>query len=99
MSVSVERLDKDKDADEIVYADHVRTKRPVGSEQSIDLFTQREEIDNFRVSELTHAVVKHARVDLQQSNVHNPFAEKSKKMIRDMDNVELFELYETIPKV
>ena len=57
--VSVERSDKDKDADENVDADQVRTGRPVGSEQSIDLFTQREEIDiDFRVSGLPHAVVK-----------------------------------------
>ena len=42
-NVSVERSDKDKDAAENVDADHVRTERPVGSEQSIDLFTQREE--------------------------------------------------------
>ena len=42
--VSVERLDQDKDADENVDADHVRTERPVESEQSIDLFTQREDI-------------------------------------------------------
>ena len=59
--VSVERLDKDKDADENVDADQVRTGRPVKSEQSIDLFTQREEIDiDFRVSGLPHAVVKQA---------------------------------------
>ena len=45
--VSVERVDKDKDADENVDA-------PV-------LFTQREEIDiDFRVSGLPHAVVKQA---------------------------------------
>ena len=43
--VSVERSDQDKDADENVDADHVRTGRPVESEQSIGLFTQREEID------------------------------------------------------
>ena len=37
----------------------VRTERPVESEQSIGLFTQREEIDiDFRVSGLPHAVVK-----------------------------------------
>ena len=42
--MSVERSDKDKDADENVDADRVRKGRPVGSEQSIDLFTQREEI-------------------------------------------------------
>ena len=119
-NVSVERSDKDKDADENVDADRVRTERPVGSEQSIDLFTQREEIDiDFRVSGLPHAVVKQAEnfrvrelvkkieshphrqalhADLQQNNAYNPFSEKSKKMIRDMGNVELFELCETIPK-
>ena len=59
--VSVERLDQDKDADENVDADHVRTVRPVKSEQSIGLFTEREEIDiDFRVSGLPHAVVKEA---------------------------------------
>ena len=119
--VSVERSDEDKDADENVDADQVRTVRPVGSEQSIKLFTQREEIDiDFRVTGLPHAVVKQAEIfrvrelvkkiesrphrqalqaDLQQSNAYNPFSEKSKKMIRDMCNVELFELCETIPKV
>ena len=117
----VERSDEDKDADENVDADRVRSGRPVGSEQSIDLFTQREEIDiDFRVSGLPHAVVKQAdnfrvrelvkkiesRPDrqalqtyLQQSDAYNPISEKSKKMIRDMGNVELFELCETIPKV
>ena len=43
--VSLERVEKDKDAD------HVRTGRPVESEQPIGLFTQREETDiDFRVS-------------------------------------------------
>ena len=119
--VFVERSDKDKDADENVDADPVRTGRPVGSEQSVDLFTQREEIDiDFRVSGVPHAVVKQAenfrvrelvkkieshphrqalQADLQQSNAYNPFSAKSKKMIRDMGNVELFELCETTPKV
>ena len=114
-------MDKDKDTDENVDADRVRTVRPVGCEQSIDLFTQREEIDiDFKVSGLPHAVVKQAenfrvrelvkkieshphrqalQADLQRSNAYNPFSEKSKKMIRDMGNVELFELCETIPKV
>ena len=43
--VSVKRLDQDKDADENVDADHVRTGRPVESEHSFGLFTQREERD------------------------------------------------------
>ena len=119
--MSVERSNKEKDADENVDADRVRTGRPVESEKSIGLFTQREEIDiDFRVSGLPHAVVTQAenfrvrelvkkieshphrqalQADLQQSNACNPFSEKSKKMIRDIGNVELFELCETIPKV
>ena len=39
-----------------------QTGRPVGSEQSIDLFTQREEMDiDFRVSRLPQAVVNQTR--------------------------------------
>ena len=118
--VSVERLDKDKDADGNVDTDQISTVRLV-SGQSIGLFTQREEIDiDVRVSGLPHAVVKHAenfrvrelvkkieshphrealQADLQQNNVYNPFSNGSKAMIREMGNVELFELCETIPKV
>ena len=61
MPVSVERVDKDKDADENVDADQTSTGRPV-SGQSIGLFTQFEEIDiDIRVSGgLPHAVVKQA---------------------------------------
>ena len=39
------------------------------------------------------------QADLQQKNACNPFSEKSKKMIKDMGSVELFESCETIPKV
>ena len=39
------------------------------------------------------------QADLQHNNVYNPFSDDSKAMIRDMGNVELFELCETIPKV
>ena len=120
LPVSVELLHEDKDADENVDADQVRTVRPVESEQSIALFTQREDIDiDLRVSGLPHAVVKQAenfrvrelvkkieshphredlQADLHKSNAYNSFSEKSKKMIKDMDNVELFELFETDPK-
>ena len=41
LPVSVERLDRDNDADENVDVDQVRTERPIESGQSIDLFTQR----------------------------------------------------------
>ena len=118
--VSVERVDKDKDADENVDADQTSTGRPV-SGQPTSLFTELEEIDiDFRVSGLPHAVVKQAenfrvrelvkeieshphrealQADLQQNNVYSPLSDDSKAMIREMRNVELFELCETIPKV
>ena len=118
--VSVKRLDQDKDADENVDEDHVRTGRPVCG-QFTGLFTQREDIDiDFRVSGLPHAVVKQAenfrvrelvkkieshphrralQADLQQNNAHNPFSHDSKVVFRELGNVELFELCETIPKV
>ena len=75
---------------------------------------------DFRVSGLTHSVVKeaeHLRVqelvkriethphratlhaDLKQNNVYNPFRKDLKEMIRELGNVELFELCETTPKV
>ena len=58
--VSVRRSDQDKDADENVDADHVRTERLV-YEQPPGLFTQCEDMDiDFRVSGLPHAVVKQA---------------------------------------
>ena len=119
MPISVERLDQDKDANEHVDGDQVRTG-PVESEQSIGLFTQFEEIDiDFRVPGLSHAVVKEAenfrvqalvkkieshphreafQADLQQKNVYNPFSDNSKEMIRELGNVELFELCETYQK-
>ena len=58
--VSVECVDKDKDADENMDADQTRTGRPV-SGQPTGLFTQLEEIDiDFRVSGLPHANAKQA---------------------------------------
>ena len=58
--VSVERVDKDKDADEHVDADKTSTGGLV-SGQTTGLFTQLEETDiDFRVPGLPHAVVKQA---------------------------------------
>ena len=59
--------------------------------------------DNSRVRELVKKIENHPhrqalQADLQQNNAYNPFSEKSKKMIKDMGNVELFELWETIPE-
>ena len=46
-----------------------------------------------------HPHLEAFHADLQQNNVYSPFSDDSKAMFREMDNVELFELCETIPKV
>ena len=60
--------------------------------------------EHLRVQELLKKIESHPHrealhADLQQSNVRNPFSKKSKEIIRELGNVELFELCETIPKV
>ena len=60
--------------------------------------------ENSRVRELVKKIESHPhrqdlQAELQQSNAYNPSSEKSKKMIRDMGNVEQLELCETIAKV
>ena len=60
--------------------------------------------EHFRVLELVKKIESHPHreafhADLQQNNVYNPFSNNSKAMIRELGNVELFELCETFPKV
>ena len=55
--------------------------------------------ENSRVRELAKKIENHPQADLQQNNAYNFFREKSKRMIKDMGNAELFELCETISKV
>ena len=62
------------------------------------------EAENFRVQERVKKIESHRQrealqADLQQNNFYNPFSNNSKAMIRELGNVELFELCETIPKV
>ena len=57
------------------------------------------EAENFSVRELVKKIesLPHRetlQADLQQNNVYNPFSNSSKKMIRELGNVELFELCE-----
>ena len=59
--------------------------------------------DNYRVRELVKKIESHPhrqslQRDIQQNNAYDPFSEKSKKMIKDMGNAELFELFETDPE-
>ena len=56
--------------------------------------------DNYRVRELVKKIENYPHRQslqrhLQQNKAYNPFSEKSKQMIKDMGNVELFELFET----
>ena len=62
------------------------------------------EAEHFRVQEVVKKIESHRhrealQADLQQNNVYNPFSNNSKAMIRELGNVELFELCETITKV
>ena len=113
--VSVERLDQDKDADENVDADQIRKGRPIGlftQREAIDIdfrvsglpHAVVKQAENSRVRELVKKIENHPHrdalhADLQQNNAHNPLSDELKAMIREMGNVELFELCETIPKV
>ena len=62
------------------------------------------EAEHFRVQELVQKIESHPHrealhADLQQNNVYNPFSNKSKAMIRELGNVEVFKLSGIIPKV
>ena len=59
--------------------------------------------ENSRGRELVKKIENHPQrqdlqADLQQNNAYNPFSEKSKNMIKDIGNVELFVLCKTNPK-
>ena len=59
---------------------------------------------NFRVRELVKKIESHPhrqalQADLQQNNVYNPFSDYAKAVIRELGNVQLFELCKTNPKV
>ena len=62
------------------------------------------EAENLRVQELVKKIESHPhreafQDELQQNNVYNPFSDDAKAMIRELSNVELFELCQTKPKV
>ena len=62
------------------------------------------EAEHLRVRELVKKIESHPhrealQADLKQNNVYNPFSKNLKEMIRELGNVEVFELCETIPKV
>ena len=60
------------------------------------------EAEHLRVQELVKRIENHPHrdslhADLQQNNAYNPLSKNSKAMIRELGNVELFELCETMP--
>ena len=62
------------------------------------------EAEHLRVQELVQRIESHPhraalQADLQQNNVDNPFSMNLTEMIRELGNVELFELCETTPKI
>ena len=62
------------------------------------------EAESFRVQEFVKKIESHPhrealQADLQRNNVYNPLSNNSKEMIRELGNLRLFELCETIPKV
>ena len=98
-----------------VENDQTGTEKPVTVDQKeehkIDFRVQRlshsvvKEAEHLRVQELVQRIENHPhraalQADLQQNNIYNPFSEDSKEMmIRELGNVELFELCEITPKV
>ena len=62
------------------------------------------QVEDSRVRELVKKIENHPhrqflQRNLQQDKAYNPFSATTKKMIQDMGNVELFELFETDPKM
>ena len=62
------------------------------------------EAEHLQVQELVKKIENHPhrealQADLQQNNVYIPFSKNSREMIRELGNVELLELCETIPLV
>ena len=91
--------------------DQTRTGRPVKVEEHNSDFripglshAVVKEAEHLRVQELVKKIESHPhrealQADLQENNVSNPFSKNSKAMVRELGNVEVFELCETAPKV
>ena len=107
--------DENVDADQISTGRLVKSGQSIGlfiQREEIDIdfrvsglpHAVVKQADNFRVHELVKKIESHPlrevlQADLQQNNANNPFSDDSKAMIREMGNVELFELCETYSKV
>ena len=115
MPASVEPVDTYEDKNENVDEDQTRTERPVGGQsfnqlEGLDIdfrvpglsHAVVKEAEIFCVQELVKKIESHPHREALQADLQAKerlFSNNSKKMIREMGNVELFELCETIPKV
>ena len=97
-----------------VENDQTSTERPVTVDQKeehkIDFrvpglsHSVVKEAEHLRVQEFVQRIENHPhratlQANLQQNNVYDPFSKNSKETIRELGNVELFELCETTPIV
>ena len=86
-----------------VEEDQTRTERPVlvdrKEEHDIDFGVSGlphavvKQAEHLRVQELVKKIENHPhrealQADLQKNSIYNPFSDKSKAMIRELDNVE-----------
>ena len=91
-----------------IEEDQTRTERPIKVEEhDIDFRVPGlshavvKEAEHLRVQELVKKIENHPHrealhADLQQNNVYNLFCKNPKAMIRELGNVELFELYNVL---
>ena len=97
---------RDRTGQPVVNRDESSHERTMLNEVNIDFripglpHSVVKQAENSRVRELVKKIENHPhrhalQLDSQQNKAYNPFSAKSKKMIRDVGNVELFELFET----
>ena len=107
-SVGDETL-RDRTGQPVVNRDESSYDQPMLNEVNMDFripglpHSVVKQVESSRVRELVEKIENHPdrhalQQDLQQNKPYNPFSAKSKKMIQDVGNIELFELFETDPK-
>ena len=90
---------RDRSGQPVVHRDDSSHEQTMLNEVNMD----------FRIPGQPHSVVKHAqntsvremiqKIENHPDQASNPFSTMTKQMIQDVGNVELFELFETDPKI
>ena len=100
---------RDRTVQPVVNRDELSHEQTMLNEVNVDFripglpHSVVKQAESSRVRELVKKIENHPdrhalQQDLQQNKAYNPFSAKSKQMIQDVGNVELFELFETDPK-